>query len=121
MKMRLASVSLIALLGMTAAIDSAMAGWSSIATDDRGSWGWTHNYRGKGEAIVDAMNACGNLSCVWKFVTTRKCIAYAESRAGGYWYGISRGNASARVRAGALEACARGAPAGTCHIQLHAC
>jgi hypothetical protein len=102
--------------------NEAAAGWSSIATNAAGTqWGWAHNFAGKGEAIVAAENGCGSLDCRYRFITEKKCIAYAESRVGGMWLGLSWGNKRAQVRAGALEVCARGAPAGTCRILLDAC
>ena len=62
MKMKHIATLLIALTGASAA-GTAFAGWSSIAVQDTpgtgfSSWGWTHNYAGQGEAIVEAERIC---------------------------------------------------------------
>ena len=118
----LKKVLCIASFFLAAGAGEAAAGWSSIAVDSfNARWGWTHNYRGQGEAIVSAQNACGTLNCRTQFFTNAKCIAYAESRAGGFWFGTGAGNTRWRVRDTALSGCSRGAPVGTCRILLDAC
>jgi Domain of unknown function (DUF4189) len=120
-------ISLWIIAGATLAAPRAFAGWSSIAVDDKagsshwGSWGWAHNFAGKGEAIVAALNACSSLNCRYLFINEKKCIAYAESRAGGWWFGYAAGSHRASVKALAMSGCAGSAPAGTCRILLDNC
>jgi hypothetical protein len=127
MKMKYVATLPIALAGAIAA-GTAFAGWSVIAVQDApgpgwSSWGWTHNYAGQGEAINEAVRICseGGGACRYLFFNEKKCISYAESRAGGWWYGWAYGSNRSSVQDKAVEGCAAGAPPNTCRVLLIAC
>lgn len=91
-------------------------GFSAIAADRRGSWGFAVGMRTEAEARSGALRGCGLPACSIQRVARAPCIAYVESRSGGYWFGFSIDQTQAKVRSVAQAGCAKGAPAGTCRL-----
>jgi hypothetical protein len=49
------------------------------------------------------------------------CLAYVESRAGGYWYGVGLGRTQNAALSTARRGCGLGAPARTCRVVKALC
>ena len=92
----------------------------AVAVDGRGHWGyaWTSGVRSPAAA---ALHYCGHTSCHLEANGAGRCMAFYESRAGGYWYGVGIGNSLRQVERIASHGCSIGAPAGTCRAVKSFC
>ncbi|MBI1383610.1 MAG: DUF4189 domain-containing protein [Rhizobiales bacterium] len=98
--------------------------WSAFATNYRGYWGYGVHQADQGTASQLALNGCGGSArnCKVFWTTTDRCVAYAESRSGGFWLAAGGGTSADGARANALRFCQSGtAPAGTCAVKLVNC
>jgi len=89
--------------------------WVSIAVDRAGHWGWQFS-PDPGSSRYRAISNCGAPGCTADFTARARCMAFVESRAGGYWFGDAYGPNRAYVVSVALSGCRGGAPAGTCQV-----
>jgi hypothetical protein len=67
-------------------------------------------------AGADAVSRCGG-NCRVVMTGRGRCVAFADSSSGGYWYGHAYGSDAEAVRRIAIDGCSAGAPAGTCRIK----
>lgn len=91
--------------------------WSAFATDSRGRWGVATHRPDKNAASVQALSSCGGAGagCKVFWTTVDRCVSYAESRSGGYWYAAASGTTDAEARRKAISSCQSGkAPANSC-------
>jgi len=102
---------------------NAQGGWVAVAADGKGSWGYGSDQQTQDQARALALQGCGGtgIGCNIEQVAQTNCFAYVESRAGGYWYGVSVGPTEGNVVAGALNFCQLGAPQGTCKVVKASC
>jgi hypothetical protein len=119
------SVIAIAALAATMTLsEKASAGWSAIAVDTQGYWGYAFNYGNLIIAERDAMNGCGRnrpgSRCSITHYTQSPCIAFSASWQGGFWYGQASGRDRSRVTSTALFGCRQGAGF-TCNLLLDRC
>jgi len=94
--------------------------WSAFAASPKGYWGYATFQSSKEKASQLAFNGCGGAKngCKTFWTTTDKCVCFAESRAGGYWYAAGGGNDGQQALANALKFCQSGtAPANSCRRQ----
>lgn len=96
------------------------ARWVAIAVDGKGRWGYAHNHATAAQARAAALKGCGS-GCRIESAAQNRCFAFAESRRGGYWYGVSIGPTQNSVVSGARGGCAAGAPANSCRIVKTVC
>lgn len=94
--------------------------WLSLALDQQGHWAWQWD-ASQDASRQRALSRCGEAACQVVFTLQSSCFAYAESRAGGYWYGAAYGASVAETAAAALGACGQGAPAGSCRLVRNHC
>src|ERR1700733_4333715 len=66
-------------------------GWMAVAADSRGHWGYAFGERTSARARAEALRGCGVRGCDIQETARARCLAYVESRAGGYWYGVGIG------------------------------
>jgi hypothetical protein len=91
--------------------------WAALAVDGKGGWGASiKTDDASWLAEHDAKRRCGS-GCRVVMVGKGRCIAFAQSKSGGYWLGHSYGDNRDVVRNIALSGCAKGAPAGTCRVE----
>ncbi len=98
--------------------------WSSFASNGKGNWGYATYYATQADAQNLAVNGCGGAGngCKAFWTTNAKCVAYAESRQGGYWYAAGGANDANQANQNALKFCQSGsAPAGSCKTTLTKC
>ncbi|HRD78289.1 MAG TPA: CAP domain-containing protein [Hyphomicrobiaceae bacterium] len=91
--------------------------WSAFATDGRGRWGYATHRANAALASSGAISGCGGAGAGCRvFWTTRdRCVSYAESRSGGFWYAAGGGPTDAVARQNAIRFCQSGtAPRGSC-------
>jgi hypothetical protein len=71
-----------------------------------------------------AINSCG-AGCQVVFTSTNQCVAYADSRQGGYWFGTAQawgtGASAQGVGQSALSSCNSRAPANSCRVEVARC
>ena len=91
-------------------------GYAAAAVDGRGAWGASLGRSTRNEAGADAVRRCGG-NCRVVMVGPGRCVAFADSSSGGYWYGHAYGNDNEAVRRIAMQGCSAGAPRGTCHVK----
>jgi hypothetical protein len=94
--------------------------WSAFAASPNGYWGYATFQSSQQKASDLAFNGCGGAKngCKTFWTTTDKCVSFAESRAGGYWYAAGGGNDGQQALANALKFCQSGtAPPGSCRRQ----
>lgn len=127
--------ALVTSLGLTCAFDPFIAAanqsqqqapqgdgrgqWSAFAASDRGDWGFGVHQATEGVARQLAADGCGGsgVGCKVFWTTTDRCVAFAESRAGGYWYAAGGGNNQNEANANAIRFCQSGtAPANSCQV-----
>jgi hypothetical protein len=89
--------------------------WTAIASDGKGRWTYSLGQTTQDEARNDTIHVCG-ANCKVDVVGQNRCLAYVESRSGGYWYGAALGGSERGVIEQAKNACQRGAPPGTCEV-----
>jgi hypothetical protein len=92
-------------------------GYASVAVDGRGAWGASLGQPTPNAAGADAVSRCGGGNCRVVMTGPGRCVAFADSSQGGYWYGHAYGDNAEAVRKIAMEGCSAGAPAGTCQIK----
>jgi hypothetical protein len=98
--------------------------WSAFAASGKGYWGYAAHYATEADASNLAFNGCGGggRGCKTFWTTKAKCVAYAESRQGGYWYAAGGGDTAAIANQNAVKFCQSGsAPAGSCKTTVTKC
>lgn len=98
--------------------------WSAFAASDQGDWGYGVHQADEQTASKLALDGCGGSGAGCKvFWTTRdQCVAFAESRAGGYWYAAGGGASESKAQANAVRFCQDGsAPANSCTATVAEC
>jgi hypothetical protein len=91
-------------------------GYAAVAVDGRGAWGASLGLVTANAAGRDAIRRCGS-NCRVVMTGRGRCVAFADTPRGGYWYGHSYGDSPVAVRRIAMQGCSSGAPAGTCRIK----
>jgi hypothetical protein len=91
-------------------------GYAAVAVDGRGAWGASLGLGTAEGARADAVSRCGG-KCRVTMTGRGRCVAFADSSSGGYWYGHSYGDNAEAVRNTAMGGCSAGAPKGTCRIK----
>ena len=94
--------------------DKRQGGWGAVAANGKGFWGFAVAQASEAQARDAAVKGCGQPDCKVAIAGQNRCIAYYESRQGGYWYGLALGGTEAFVRDVALRGCSSGAPRGSC-------
>lgn len=100
-------------------LPSGASEWSAFASNERGRWGFALHQANENTAVQLAIKGCGGFANGCKsFWTTRdRCVAYAESRQGGYWYAAGGGESREQAEANAVRFCQNGAaPANSCAV-----
>lgn len=92
------------------------SGFAAVAVDGHGAWGASLGLSTRSAAGADAVSRCGG-NCRVVMTGRGRCVAFAASSSGGYWYGHAYGNDAQTVRNIAMQGCSAGAPAGTCRIK----
>lgn len=98
--------------------------WSAFATNSKGNWGYATHYASAQDAQNLAVNGCGGAGqgCKAFWTTKDKCVAYAESRQGGFWYAAGGGGSAQVANQNALKYCQSGtAPPGSCKTTVTKC
>jgi len=95
---------------------SGTSGYAAVAVNGHGAWGASLGLATANAAGFDAVRRCGG-NCRVVMTGAGRCVAFADSSSGGYWYGHAYGNDSEAVRRIALQGCSSGAPRGTCSVQ----
>ena len=95
--------------------------WAAIAVDGNGRWGHAVGQPSQTVASSVALQGCGDSACKILDAQLAQCIAYAESRQGGYWFAAYLGQDLMTVQANALNACMKSAPAGSCRLVKARC
>jgi len=98
--------------------------WSVFAANKKGLWGYGVNYDTEAEALTAAVNGCGGPAkgCAAFYSAKDKCVAYAESRQGGYWYAAGSAGNEQQADQNALKYCQSGtAPPGSCKVSFSKC
>ena len=113
---RLATAAVLCGLTFGAEVSANSTGWAAVAVDGRGAWGASLGLPTSSAAGRDAISRCGG-NCRVVMAGRGRCVAFADSSSGGYWYGHAYGDSAQGVRSVAMEGCSAGAPSGTCHIK----
>jgi hypothetical protein len=100
---------------------TATGPWAAIAVDGNGRWGYAVGQPSPDVAKNAALQGCGGGACTILDALQARCIAYAESREGGYWYFGLFGPDEGTVQSNAMNACNKAAPAGSCRIVQSVC
>lgn len=100
----------------TPAPQTQASGFAAVAVDGRGAWSASLGLSTARAAGADAVSRCGG-SCRVVMTGRGRCVAFADSNLGGYWYGHGYGNNARSVRRIAMDGCSAGAPAGSCRIK----
>ena len=108
----------VALLAGSTAL-AAQPDWVSVAVDQAGHWAWQFD-RDPAAASAGAISRCAS-HCRTAFTVRAHCIAYAESKVTGYWFGAGHGDSHGEARFMALERCKGSAPAQTCRVIKEQC
>lgn len=95
--------------------------WAAIAADGNGRWGYAVSQPSQDEAANAALTDCGGSGCKIIGALQARCLAYAESREGGYWYFGFLGFKESDVQNKSLNACNNAAPAGSCKLLKSIC
>jgi uncharacterized protein YkwD len=104
--------------------EPARGEFSAFATNAQGRWGYATHYATAQDAQNLAVNGCGGAGqgCKTFWTTKDKCVAYAESRQGGYWYAAGGGGGAQQANQNALKYCQSGtAPPGSCKTTVTKC
>jgi hypothetical protein len=96
-------------------------GFAALAANGKGFWGYAVGQVSDEAARDAALKGCGQAVCKIAISGQNRCIAYYESRTGGYWYGLALGPTLAGVLRVARSGCTKGAPAGTCKLVKQIC
>jgi hypothetical protein len=92
------------------------SGYAAVAVNGHGAWGASLGLATADAAGTDAVRRCGG-NCRVVMTGAGRCVAFADSSSGGYWYGHAYGDDSETVRRIALQGCSAGAPRGSCGVQ----
>jgi glioma pathogenesis-related protein 2 len=95
----------------------ASGDWSAFATNSLGRWGFAAHRASQSSASTEALNGCGGAAagCKVFWTTQDRCVSYAESRSGGYWYAAGGGTTDDQARQKAIGFCQSGkAPPNSC-------
>ena len=117
---KVCGVATAAVLFLLSSGDRATAqsqGYAAVAVDGHGGWGASLGQSTPKLAGADAVRRCGG-DCRVVMTGRGRCVAFADSKRGGYWYGHAYGTSAAAVQKIAMQGCSAGAPAGTCRV-LH--
>ena len=96
--------------------------WSAFSIGADGHWGQGVHRDSFADASRAAMAECGNAGCKVTTSTTDRCVAFAESRQGGFWWAVGGGLTEANASANAVRYCQNGtAPAGSCGVARVSC
>jgi hypothetical protein len=95
--------------------------WAAIAVDGNGHWGYAVGQPSPDVAKTAALQGCGGGACKILDALQARCIAYAESRAGGYWYFGLFGPDARSVENNAMSACWKAAPPNSCALVKAVC
>jgi tetratricopeptide (TPR) repeat protein len=95
--------------------------WAAVAADGSGRWGSAVGQPSQDEARNAALKDCGGSGCKVLDALQASCIAYAESREGGYWYFDWLGPNESAVQNNVLNACNKKAPLGSCKLVKSNC
>ena len=115
--LRFATMAVLCLLICSAEATAQSPGYAAVAVDGRGAWGASLGLSTPGAAGADAVSRCGGGRCRVVMTGRGRCVAFADSSSGGYWYGHSFGGDAETVRRIAMQGCSAGAPAGTCRLK----
>ena len=91
-------------------------GYAAVAVDGHGLWGASLGLSTPQAAGHDAAMRCGE-KCRVVMTGRGRCVAFADSSSGGYWYGHAYGDDAEAVRRIAMLGCSAGAPRGTCRVK----
>ena len=91
-------------------------GYAAVAVDGHGLWGASLGLSTPQAAGHDAVSRCGE-KCRVVMTGRGRCVAFADSSSGGYWYGHAYGDDAEAVRRTAMQGCSAGAPRGTCRVK----
>jgi hypothetical protein len=94
--------------------------WAAIAIDGKGQWGYAYGKPTRPAAEAGALKGCG-AGCRIELAGQARCVAFADSRKGGYWYGTGFGPSEDKAVATAKRGCAARAPADTCRVVKSGC
>jgi hypothetical protein len=113
---RLAVAAVLCGVALGSQVSAGPSGWAAVAVDGHGAWGASLGLSTAGAAGRDAVRRCGGV-CNVVMRGRGRCVAFADSSSGGYWYGHAYGDSARVVRRIAMQGCSAGAPGGTCHIK----
>jgi hypothetical protein len=88
--------------------------WAAIAIDGKGHWGYAYGKPNRASAQTGAIKGCGAPDCRIELVGQARCLAFVDSKVGGYWYGTGFAPTQEGALGTARRGCAARAPAGTC-------
>lgn len=94
--------------------------WAAVAIDGKGRYGYAYGKPTRPAAVSSALKGCGD-GCRLELAGQARCIAFVESRSGGYWYGTGFGPSEDSALATARRGCAAKAPAGSCSVVKVGC
>jgi hypothetical protein len=120
---RVSAIATTAVLGVLTWGTQAIAqssGFAAVAVGGRGAWGASLGQPTASAAGADAVSRCGG-NCRVVMTGRGRCVAFADSSRGGYWYGHSYGDNLQAVRRISMDGCSSGAPAGTCRLKHSNC
>jgi hypothetical protein len=108
----------------TPAGQPARGEWSAFATDQKGNWGYGSHWASEQVAQQFAIDGGGGgaIGCQVFWTTRDRCVSYAESRAGGFWYAAGGGGDEQQAKQNAIKFCQSGtAPPGSCTTPVAEC
>jgi hypothetical protein len=111
---RFAAVAIVVVLACGA--PASAQGYAAVAIDGHGGWGASLGQPTPSSAGIDALSRCPG-RCRVVMTGPGRCVAFADSSSGGYWYGNAYGPTAGYVRRVAFNGCASGAPPGTCRMR----
>lgn len=98
--------------------------WSAFASDSNGNWGYGAHWATEQIAHKLAVDGCGStgIGCKVFWTTKDRCVSYAESRIGGFWYAAGGGNSQQQAVQNAIRFCQSGtAPPSSCKSIVAEC
>ena len=104
--------------------DNQRGPWSAFASDAKGNWGYGTHWATVDVAKQLALKGCGGagIGCKVFWTTQDKCVAYAHSKKGGYWYAGGGGTSDQQAKQNAIKFCQSGsAPPNSCVIAVAEC
>jgi len=91
--------------------------FAAVAVDGTGRWGASIHSGGSVVAERDEIRRCGGRAGRVVMLGAGRCVAFAQSRSGGYWIGFAHGNNRAAVQGIAMRGCTDRAPPGSCRLE----